>query len=86
MMAISTAGKAINDTCTTNCVIANCDQLVGIGIAKLPKNRNTMSSTPQTTAWTGDGKSSRSRIRCRSQRPTPNRSLSRNSTDSLLNC
>ena len=52
---------------------------------KLAKKRISNMSTPQSTASATDGVSPRSRTTCLSHRPKPQRSLSRNRTDSSLN-
>ncbi len=58
-----------------------------VRLTSVPPNKNLTAriSTQHMTAAATLGVARRSRTRCRSQMPRLNRSLSRNSTDSLLN-
>src|SRR5262245_25787348 len=81
------AGVATKATSVTTVVVAKAFQSRGTSTNSGAKNRIISNSNmPQNSASASDGVSSRSRRKWRTQTPNPQRSLSRNSTDSLLNC
>ena len=84
--AIKTAGKRITASCTAEFIRAMPWKLAGDASEERQMKVRTRISTPQKTPSAAEGVAARSRNRCRSQRPTENRSLSRKITDSVLNC
>ena len=84
--AIKSAGVRITASCKTRVTRAKPSKPAGGATAERKMKLRTRISTPQNSPSAAEGVGPRSRIRCRSQRPTANRSLSRKITDSVLNC
>ncbi len=84
--AIKSAGVRITASCNTKFTRAKPSKPGGGATEERKMKLRTRIITPQNSPSAAEGVGPRSRSRCRSQRPTSNRSLSRKITDSLLNC